>query len=120
MDTSKQYIKMCEGAKEIQMSCCRSLPLENLFFIKKLNALSLYDSNRFRHEWYTDRIWLPRQDQLQEMIDGDWVKSFITFMWWYQDENTEIYKSMEQLWLSLVMKEEYGKTWNGEEWINVE
>ena len=63
---------------------------------------------------------LFRQDQLQEMVDGDWIESFITFMWWYQDENTEIYKSMEQLWLSLVMKEKYGKTWNGEEWINVE
>jgi hypothetical protein len=25
--------------------------------------------------------------------------------------------SMEKLWLSYVMKEKYGKSWNGQEWV---
>lgn len=122
MDISPEYIKQCEKAKEIQEACCRSLPLENLFFIKKLGALSLYDSERFQHDWYSDRIWLPRQDQLQEMVKyraGDALHRICEFHdiicpdWKY----FLIFTSLEQLWLAFVMKERWNKIWNGKEWI---
>ena len=66
-------------------------------------------------------IWLPRQDQLQGMVGRDWRYIFPKFIWWYTDvdmRHLEIISSMEQLWLAFVMKEKFGKTWNGEEWIN--
>ena len=76
------------------------------------------------HEPYTcgvkdHYIWLPRQDQLQEMckekrafvlskrFDDD-MENYIT-----GDPDTW---SMEQLWLAFVMKEKYHKIWDGENW----
>jgi len=68
-------------------------------------------------------IWLPRQDQLQEMI-GDFDKcqdlmhdylssrigASITNLWLSPP------LSMEQLWLAFVMKEKYNKVWSSEGW----
>jgi len=69
-------------------------------------------------------IWLPRQDQLQEMLgeiipdihirkklDGKWYITWMQFGQW-----EILCDSMEQLWIALVMKEKYNKTWNGEDW----
>ena len=67
-------------------------------------------------------IWLPRQDQLQEMVKPDNVNSY-----WLVHKMNEFVDienageltgnpSMEQLWLSFVMRE-YKKKWNGATWI---
>jgi len=69
-------------------------------------------------------IWLPRQDQLQEMIrksfldTGNPDRQMIHFLSaWLVDYAYPIrLDSMEQLWLAFVMKEKYSKTWTGEEW----
>jgi len=74
--------------------------------------------------WYRDVIvWLPRQDQLQEMIysspDMEEVVKFAIKVH-QNDVNTEYYLnsgSLEQLWLKYVMKEKFNKTWNGEDWV---
>ena len=69
-------------------------------------------------------IWLPRQDQLQEMwlagvgvIPCGLMKLFYDFM---LENRTGGYilsfTSMEQLWLAFVMSERYGKVWDGKEW----
>jgi len=62
-------------------------------------------------------VWLPRQDQLQEMGVGgilsiDLVAEYLecTYDLGFEPE------SWEQLWLALVMREKHGKTWNGEAW----
>ena len=144
MDTSKQYIKMCEKAQEIQ------------------------ESHTFDEEEGDFSIWLPRQDQLQGMIEGtvmEKIEKFNKFMHLpilnikcneIDEEKLEIFRekwgemmkdslaritplpvceneelnlinvftstftSFEQLWLAFVMKEKYGKTWNNkkEEWKN--
>ena len=85
-------------------------------------------------------IWLPRQDQLQEMLgqyyaeqdDGKvftphYIKvAFLDFVTWmgiqYHPEPfvcvpTNCFDSGEQLWIAFVMKEKYNKIWNGGEWI---
>jgi hypothetical protein len=74
--------------------------------------------------WYKkwEMAWLPRQDQLQEMIGSEWRYIFSGFMWWYADADTrrlEMIGSIEQLWLAFMMKEKFNKVWNGEEWKNV-
>ena len=68
-------------------------------------------------------IWLPRQDQLQEMVElprPKLVTEFYTFAVCSEVEGVlalNYYRSMEQLWLAFVMKEKYNKTWSEEEWL---
>ena len=68
-------------------------------------------------------IWLPRQDQLQEMVGGWTLELLDRFhhfcMWDDQFEETREKMtpiSMEQLWLAFVMEEKFNKVWNGEKW----
>ena len=77
-------------------------------------------------EWLpqSEPIWLPTQDRLQGMInlplDRLWTK-FINFA----GDGVDCYEylapeykgySWEQLWLSFVMQEKFGKTWIGDKW----
>jgi hypothetical protein len=99
MDTSETYVNMCEKAVEIQ---------------------ELSPSSEMKNWWSPKDpgIWLPRQDQLQEMV-GEKIennysitKRFLRFI----PGNPE--SSMEQLWLAFVMKEKFNKTWDGENWVS--
>lgn len=91
---------------------------------------------------YKDALWLPRQDQLQDMlkdkirhnhkntygyvkgpapegfIAGCLHQEFHKFMI-YEDQYIfcEVFNSMEQLWLAFVMHEKYNKRWNDKEWV---
>ena len=119
MDTSKEYIKMCEGAEEIQtIKCLYDL---GQIGIKVVGAdwFYLYDTDTS----FPKIIWLPRQDQLQEMVEGEPLQQLYRFNEWLTDcaKEPENYhhnfeNSMEQLWLAFVMKEKYQKTWDGEKW----
>jgi len=70
-------------------------------------------------------IWLPRQDQLQEMLyEKVGSKGFILVNYFVNQlhrgilDNSQIeLTSMEQLWLAFVMKERYGKIFSGDDWI---
>ncbi len=68
----------------------------------------------------TTSIFLPRQDQLQEMaipcMNSETMAYYLTAVKNFNDPERS-YKSMEQLWLAFVMKEKFGKTWNGEGWM---
>lgn len=69
-------------------------------------------------------IWLPRQDQLQEMLSIKdvplqsvaWVGYLLCLL---QYDFARWTTSMEQLWLAFVMKEKYNKVWNGDNWNKV-
>ena len=84
-----------------------------------------------RPVWDTEKdefIWLPRQDQLQEMVDSEryferprsLLLSFYNFVDFFNASGTEQYssqfKTMEQLWLTFVIKEKYNKVWNDGGW----
>ncbi len=81
-------------------------------------------------------IPIYRQDQLQEMVK-EYIKkqelqySYLWNLWLsfsefvmnesygVNDKNiTDVFTSMEQLWLAFVMKIKYNRVWNGEDWIN--
>jgi len=135
MDTSKEYIKMCEKAVEIH---------------------EIWKPARMDYTWAKDRgvrdvivilphkrscIWLPRQDQLQEMFLDEQKDCFYVpshdnrgcFHWLAEIMvkgikcgdfgNNITYPSGEKLWLAFVMKEKYNKIWKGnkiwdsENWI---
>lgn len=124
MDTSGEYIEMCSklpsGIRERvprDHQGCMGGDKSFFGYHKKLNGM----------------VWLPRQDQLQGMLDlkphsfGKSYKMNIgrtndKWTMYCQDDPLhysfdQMSESMEQLWLAFVMSEKYGKAWNGKEWI---
>lgn len=153
MDTSEQNIEMCRKAKKIQEQW-KHLPGDlvkpkhgppyhvidirckgNETFKVVKWAAGKFTTNDTIH----DVIWLPRQDQLQDML-GE-VQSFLyklnnfrMFMDWnfVVDINSKTltppklpkyhyhFSTMEQCWLAFIMKEKYNKVWNGTDWVVAE
>ncbi len=142
MDTSLEYIKMCEKAEEIQEQwypkCGDYVRLSN----KDARVTIIVDSptwnvndgrpDRFLtvafpwsygvntdYKKIHEMIWLPRQDQLQGIIgwrNDPYCGAMLSkFMRWY-NENQIALPSMEQLWLSFVMLENHKKVLDGEQW----
>ena len=127
MDTTPNYVKMCEKAEEIQS-------------LKKIKAITAYrlvcgeiideDGNYIievekpipdiQGYYY---VWLPRQDQLQAMMGEELYQLLGGFDRWLlkmlYEKDSDLYSSMEQLWLTFVMHQKFGKTWNSkkEEWV---
>ena len=62
-------------------------------------------------------VWLPRQDQLQEMTAAKgWVAQLI-LLWHETDADYwGQFRTWEQLWLAFVMQEKHNKHWTGEAW----
>lgn len=124
MDTSETYIKMCKKAEEIQ-----SLFLEKnkSGWIRSSLVGLLINAIDKNGEVFTaygkDLIWLPRQDQLQEMMQPNDMSArtlLSQFALWSEQQKHDIpnaFASMEQLWLAFVMKKKYNKVWNGEDWV---
>ena len=114
MDTSETYIKMCEKAEEIQREWPQAWG--DFYYTYEGEDAGPGISHLYRH------IWLPRQDQLQEMVNcrtasdySRWAYKLLApseWLWEYEGD-----WSVEQLWLAFVMKEKHGKRWNGEDWI---
>jgi hypothetical protein len=123
MDTSAKYILMCGEAKEIQAAWgykegdwCQhidcTVPLVLGQVVEGENETTLFD--KFVEVMKTETwVWLPRQDQLQEML-GKPNATLQKFIAWY--ELADQFNSMEKLWLVFVMKEKYGKKWDGKAW----
>jgi len=130
MDTSKEYIEMCGKATEIQKNI--KVELGTFYFSKQSNeeynnyVYSMFD--RWDEEYNDDAVWLPRQDQLQEMLNGIGMSKKAKFRYHnmihilytrYLSNKSSVeimdywrqFKSMEQLWLAFVMIEKYNKIW---------
>ena len=124
MDTSEQYIKMCEKAEEITKG--HKLVTGDVYYRKEAYCGCFCPACRPSAE--VGLVWLPRQDQLQEMVLSDpehpeydnWEWRLKRFKMWHSAKiwgTNHPFASMEQLWLAFVMKEKYGKVWNGKEWV---
>ena len=147
MDKTEVFIKMCEKAEEIQKGHV-FVPGDYKSYSGLVSLIESCDSDRVYYH-YPFRIWLPTQDQLQEMAfehlkqkypayeqgkivkynynTFDLLNSFTNFI--VDFEHTVVHNeeysllettSNERLWLMLVMKKLYNKTWNGKEWIKKE
>ena len=135
MDTSKEYIKMCENW-DLQSDRVAQVGDYYVFSIrsgKDGEPFVITKGYSSDPNYYT---WLPRQDQLQEIMEKH-----------YEDRTTKLYLhyefhnfleskylnisaqnafillmnmfedcSFEQLWLAFVMKEKHNALWTGEEW----
>jgi len=126
------YIKMCEKAAEIQELrpigqdwelgdfCYYKAKYGKVFGVT--GSSNGYDVYIIEHE--SGEIFLPRQDQLQAMIElkghkltQDLFRIFTNWIYTHNYKWNLFYGSPEQLWLAFVMNEKYSKTWNGEDWI---
>lgn len=148
MDVSEQYIKMCERAAEIQ--ALWKPDTGDYVFCKvevepgkerEVDILSGDAEAGYRghdrgscpgyitigysgkRDFQADHIWLPRQDQSQDMVGYSVGTLVVAFREWcetarpvHADMKSQINLTMEQLWLAFVMKEKYNKVWNGEDW----
>ena len=120
MDTSKAYIKMCD-CPEIQDKDMGGLYMFNHGPVKG----RLYWSDTEIGKSADVDIWLPRQDQIQEMLFPsleemqlsiiEMIEEFDVFVMETNLAN-EALGSMEQLWLAFYMHEKYQKIWNGKKW----
>ena len=128
MDSSGIFVKMCEKAEEIQGQWePKSYDYVYDTDPHEYNEVSLitnpagFNKNGF--------IWLPRQDQLQEMLQkyvekdclvGDSISKRMAMYFgiWVQKEECLNFYSMEQYWLVWLMKEKFNKVWDGDNWIN--
>lgn len=130
MDISKEYIEMCQKAQEIQ----DNKPTD--FIIDNHNYLVIGENSGKNNEidgFYErgEYAWLPKQDQLQNMIKTDsyLLKDKTRGIrlaeycegWCLSNEYMEQFETMEQLWLATVMEENYNKRWNFEtkEWEKI-
>ncbi len=141
MDTSKTYVKMCEKAQEIQsIFNDRELTSDDVLFIsydqgktyKKEKILDLFPKPFIQEDYNNIVIWLPRQDQLQELM-GSYDDCLELIYWWketgkiiirgddkedYWLYSSSDFNSMEQFLLAAVMFRNYDKIWGGEDWID--
>ena len=115
MDTSEQYIKMCD-CPEIQDGW--KLELGDVFSCD--SKARVYYGQRIPK----DSIFLPRQDRLQGMVFDETVglQSQCCAIWNFSTAVESqlgaiiIHGTMEQLWLAFVINELHGKKWDGEQW----
>lgn len=123
MDTSPKYVAMCGAATEIKE---RHLWRAGDWFWSSHGAEVVcwvpaceFEFDRREKE---QKVWLPRQDQLQVMIEGrlsDLIANFYEwnrssgYLWYSDDGGT----SLEQLWLRFVLEHSYGKQWIGTDWM---
>ena len=137
MDTTPKNIKMCEMAKEIQEGWvdfweegdwyATSLKGKRLVFSSsgRDTRVPRFINAQGKHD---GEIWLPRQDQLQGMMEYqnqayllDNFNKFVSNLWKRASYFAKPETSLEQLWLAYVMHEKFNKVWNEkqEEWVEV-
>jgi hypothetical protein len=123
MDKSETYIKMCEKATEIK----NDHEWDNgdwAYWPKNGDVYPLCDNreNSVQEQGSMGYVWLPRQDQLQEIVCDKFRLQMPGFMvndlnCWNAHIEWHKITSMEQLWLAFVMSKKHQKQWNGEDWI---
>jgi len=128
----KEYIEMCEQAKEIQdlwtpaawdyvygfqrhATICRK---------KDVRVISGYETDGgyyglgihdYKYEYIKiDFIWLPRQDQLQKII-GLFPLELVGYINRYI--SVDEYSSWEILLLEVCMEIKFNKVWGGKTWV---
>lgn len=118
MDTSEIYILMSD-CEEIQSKCPKKFEQGTWWY----NGDFSYCVGMYAKE-YGGGVWLPLQDQLQEMcweLTGTkWTPFFaLTMVRNFADAlqlGEPDYVTLEQLWMAFYQKEVNNKVWDGGKW----
>lgn len=130
---TERYIKMCEKAEEIQREWKPELGDRywNTFWkLCEYNYSEVICSSSFEKGDIDEKvknIWLPTQEQLQEMLDGDYfyhafnldVVNETMKRLYSEDGLYSPFETGNEFWLAFVMWKRYGKVWDDEkeEWV---
>lgn len=147
MDTSKEYIEMCKKAQEIQEIKEMYKDYDKGDFYDRygfIEVASPYSScEEYADDNYCDEIqqrdksdiWLPRQDQLFDLImelnnnfgcndklQGIFINNIYAFNRELYHNQSQTFDTLEKVYLSFVMKGKYNKVWdiNSKEWKIIE
>jgi hypothetical protein len=131
MDFSENYLNMCVKAKDVQLAHT-TYEAGDFYFEKRdpvtqkplFSVASESMDGKERTIASLISMWLPRQDQLQAMI-GDYpaqcklLAPHMMKMTIFDSINTgsDFVESMEQLWITIVMKEKFNKVWKNTDWV---
>jgi hypothetical protein len=64
--------------------------------------------------------WLPTQEEIQDiLLEQHQVPPFELIYKFINRFKTNIFESLNEYWLVLMMETIYQKTWNGESWIPI-
>lgn len=126
---TKNYIKMCEKAEEIQKAwkpkqfdSYGSEEYKKAFILDELGMINHIEKYKSSYKW------LPTQEQLQEMIEYK-TKNGETYLdcfyfWASKKYNCFVFGrdkiTWNELWLAFVMKEKWNKEWTGSKWVKAE
>jgi len=117
-----KYIKQCEKAEKIQEEWT---PTYGDYWVFRHSdywgGYGIFYGQHLGKDLKSSAIFLPRQDQLQEMVSPSFLNEdnfiFIDRFLSFIDSSNRGW-SLEQLWLAFVMRERYQKRWDDEkeEW----
>lgn len=134
------YIDMCRKAKGDLPIHLGEIPISHQYeagdyFYSESMECGMPYCSPYGAEWpHKVDTWLPRLDQLIEMVDFmDSIKHFQSFScysretFWilnvcsvYDQRSIEVDGlTIEQCWLKLIMLEKYNKHWTGSEWVEI-
>ncbi len=127
MDQTADYVKMCGSAKGIQKTWT---PEFGDFFVSLSLGMTspsqTITSDLEKEASYLKTIkavWLPRQDQLQEMVieqyatPWDLAIAFTNVLMGDRSSYFDKFDSMEKLWLAFIMLERNKKQWKEGKWV---
>ncbi len=94
-------------------------------YVKKWDSLATvgFDEGDSEPVWNDKIIWLPRQDDIQKMINFKYAgPGYVRKLWDFalDESETRAYNSFEQLWLAFYMHEKHSKRWSfkEEKWLS--
>jgi len=131
MDTSKEYIKMAD-CPEVQGEWTIPPYPDDYCYRKEDERISW--GSHLTADIVDEWIFLPRQDQIQEMMGiktAEGFRNMVDDMFYTRDIGglydtmddkwfVEEIKTPEQLWLAFYMFKNHQKIWNGDKWIKSE
>lgn len=126
MDKSKEYVRMCRKAKEIQESWVAEVGDFWTYGDGGSSVSIMCYDECFGVQKEEGQIWLLRQDQLQELVglkEGEIIWSTYCdrlYHWLVKEERPHYAKTEEQLWFCFVMKTRFDKVWDGNDWVREE
>ena len=132
MDTTPEFVKMCEKAYKDLRTPQRAMINNELQCLDRLTLWARHYKDGTYFAWigvsgFENAFPIYQQDQLQDRLPKrkTWFENLYRFYQWIREPMTPEnwnspcidFQSMEQLWLAFVMSERYSKIWNGEDWV---
>lgn len=130
MDTSNEYVNMCQKAKAIQENW---QPTDwDYMYIFEFDMVDVIVGTETDEGLYSyeashvvakkdEFVWLPRQDQLQDILTpGEQLNIWWLIMAIDGKMKSAGYESIswEMIWLAYVMEAKYKCDWQGDKWVS--